>query len=295
MGHNHDHSNSSKNLKIAFFLNLGFTILEFFGGLYTNSVAILSDAIHDLGDSLSLGTAWFLSEKSKQKSNSKFSFGYTRFSLLGALINSIVLLVGSVFIIMEAVDRLYHPETADAKGMIVFAIVGVLVNSYAAWKVSKGKTLNERVVAWHLVEDVLGWSAVLIAAICMLFWDIPFLDPALSILITAYILWNSLKRLKETLFIFLQGVPDDLNKSQLEKDIAQTPGVHSIHDIHIWSLDGEQHVFSAHIRFNQGVTLEESIDIKNSVKQILKPYNFQHYTLETEWHDEVCDHEGFNT
>lgn len=291
MGHNHYHSENKagENLKIAFYLNLGFTILEIIGGIYTNSVAILSDAIHDLGDSLSLGTAWYLSEKSTQGSDSKFSFGYARFSLLGALINSVVLLVGSVFVIKEAVERLYSPEPADAMGMIAFAIIGVLVNSYAAWKVSKGNTLNERVVAWHLVEDVLGWFAVLIAAVLMLFWDIPFLDPVLSILITVYILWNVVKRLKETLFIFLQGIPDDVSVTEIERVITNIKGVKSVHHTHVWSLDGESHVFSAHLKFDEDVGLNNSINIKNQVKSALKPFNFKHYTLETEWHNENCE------
>ncbi|WP_372920590.1 cation diffusion facilitator family transporter, partial [Salegentibacter sp.] len=141
MGHDHSHNHSGKNLKLAFFLNLGFTILEFFGGWYTNSVAIMSDAVHDLGDSLSLGSAWYLDKKSKEESNSSFSFGYRRFSLLGALINSLVLIIGSVYVISEAVSRLFEPETSDATGMIIFALIGVTVNGYAAYKLSSGKTL----------------------------------------------------------------------------------------------------------------------------------------------------------
>ncbi|MEZ4948541.1 MAG: cation diffusion facilitator family transporter [Saprospiraceae bacterium] len=205
MGHDqHHHDHSTGNLKVAFFLNIGFTILEFFGGIYVNSVAIMSDAIHDLGDSLSLGTSWYLQNKSKQEADHKFSYGYRRFSLFGALINSLVLIVGSVIIIKEAIERIISPESTDANGMLWFAIVGVLVNGYAAWKLSSGKTMNERVVSWHLLEDVLGWVAVLIVAIVLQFKDIQYLDPALSLLITLYILWNVVIRLKETLFLFLR-------------------------------------------------------------------------------------------
>ncbi|HET8753741.1 MAG TPA: cation diffusion facilitator family transporter, partial [Salinimicrobium sp.] len=210
MGHDHNHA-SGKNLKLAFFLNVGFTIFEIIGGFYINSVAIISDAVHDLGDSLSLGTAWYLQKKSNQGSNAKFSFGYKRFSLLGALINSLVLIAGSVYVITEAIGRLLEPEHSDAQGMIFFAIFGIAVNGFAAYKLSGGKTMNEKVVSWHLLEDVLGWVAVLIVGIVLSFKDIHYLDPALSLFITAYILWNVLKRLKETLFIFLQGVPEDIN------------------------------------------------------------------------------------
>lgn len=293
MGHNHNHNHSSgNNLKIAFFLNLGFTILEILGGLYTNSVAILSDAIHDLGDSLSLGTAWYLNNKSQQKNDKKYSFGYARFSLLGALINSVVLIIGSVFVINEAVERIISPEPTNAKGMMLFAIIGVIVNGYAAWKVSSGKSLNERVVTWHLLEDVLGWVAVLVASILMYFWEIPYLDPALSLLITSYILWNVVKRLKETLFIFLQGVPKDINVSEIENTILKIKGIQSIHHTHIWSLDGEHHVFSTHIKLDKLVSSKQTFALKNKVKEALKLYPFQHYTIETECYDEICELEN---
>ena len=154
MAHIHKHDTAGKNLKIAFFLNVGFTILEFIGGIYVNSIAIISDALHDLGDSFSLGMAWYLNKKSKQEANNKYTFGYSRFSLLGALINSVILIAGSIYVISEALGRILEPQHSDAQGMIVFAIIGIAVNGYAAWKVSKGKSLNERVVSWHLLEDV---------------------------------------------------------------------------------------------------------------------------------------------
>ena len=237
MSHDHHHHHSSnKNLKIAFFLNLGFTIFEIIGGLYVNSIAIISDAIHDLGDSLSLGTAWYLDQKSKKGSDQKFSFGYARFSLLGALINSIVLILGSIFVIKEAVERLLAPEQTNAQGMFLFALVGITVNGYAAWKMSGGKSLNEKVVSWHLLEDVLGWVAILVASIVLLFFDVPFLDPALSIAITLYVLWNVIKRLKETLFLFLQGIPNDIHLQEIEEKLLNITYVDSAHHTHLFQM-----------------------------------------------------------
>lgn len=292
MGHDHSHNHSGKNLKLAFFLNLGFTILEFFGGWYTNSVAIMSDAVHDLGDSLSLGSAWYLDKKSKEESNSSFSFGYRRFSLLGALINSLVLIIGSVYVISEAVSRLFEPETSDATGMIIFALIGVTVNGYAAYKLSSGKTLNEKVVSWHLLEDVLGWFAVLVVAVILSFKEILYLDPALSLLITLYILWNVFKRLKETLFIFLQGVPKDLNLEEIESKILEVEKVASLHHTHIWSLEGENHVFTAHLKLREISEFSEILEVKKKVKDILKDYAFEHYTIETELDSETCELEN---
>jgi len=291
MGHHHDHHHhhSSNNIKVAFFLNFAFTILEIIGGLYVNSIAIISDAIHDLGDTISLGTSWYLEEKSYKKSNKKFSFGYKRFSLLGALINSIILIIGSLYVITEAVGRILEPEHTDAKGMIFFAVIGVLVNGYAAWKLSSGKTMNEKVASWHLVEDVLGWVAVLVVGIILNFKDIHYLDPALSLLITIYILWNVFIRLKQTLFIFLQGVPEDLDINKIESKILNIDFVNSIHHMHIWSLEGEHNVFTAHIKIDDNSNLNNFKKVKFDVKDILKEYKFEHYTVEVEFNDENCD------
>ncbi len=253
-----------------------------------NSVSIVSDAVHDLGDSLSLGTSWYLDRLSKKKATDSFSFGYRRFSLLGALINAIVLIVGSVFVIREAILRIISPEYSDAQGMLYFAILGVTVNGYAAWKLSKGKTLNERVISWHLIEDVLGWAAVLIVSVVLIFYPNPYLDPALSLLISMYILWNVLKRLQETVFLFLQGQPADVDKSKIEAEIREIPQVESTHHTHVWSLDGEHHVFTTHVKLKPLVSLDELLEVKNGLKRIMKKHPFEHYTIETEIDREEC-------
>ena len=289
MGHNHTHDHSdTNNLKLAFFLNLAFTIFEFFGGVYVNSIAIISDAVHDLGDSLSLGTSWYLQVKSKQKADKKFSFGYRRFSLFGALINCVILILGGIYVTNEAIERLLEPEHSNAQGMLFFALVGIAVNGYAAWKLSHGKSMNEKVMSWHLLEDVLGWAAVLIVSIVLLFKDIPYLDPALSLLITAYILWNVVKRLKETLYLFLQGKPEDVNLDLIENEIKQIPNVQSMHHTHVWSMDGEHHVFTTHVKLKKIGSFQELLNIKKELNVIMKKHPFEHHTIETELSDEDC-------
>ncbi|MBC74552.1 MAG: cation transporter [Halobacteriovoraceae bacterium] len=288
MGHNHSHDTAEKNIKIAFFLNVGFTILEFIGGYFVNSVAIISDALHDLGDSFSLGVAWYLGKKSKKEASETFSFGYTRFSLLGALVNSLVLIGGSIYVISEAIGRILEPEHSDAGGMILFAILGVAVNGYASWKVSKGKSLNERVVSWHLLEDVLGWTAILIVAIILKFKDIHYLDPALALFITAYILWNVVKRLKETLSIFLQGVPEDFSIEGMEQKLIGIQNIEEVHHTHIWSLDGEHHVLTTHLVLSNIHNFNEFLEVKKEVKKLLSGYKFKHSTVETEFDSKTC-------
>ncbi len=289
MAHAHATYHSGKNLRLAFFLNLGFTLLEFFGGLYTNSVAILSDALHDLGDSLSLGLAWCLDGKAKHGATEQFTYGYRRFSLLGALINGLVLVAGSVVIVTEAIRRIQSPEPADARGMVLFALIGIAVNGYAAWKVHRGKSINEKMVSWHLLEDVLGWVAVLMVAIVLLFQDIQWLDPALSLAITLFILFNVLKRLRDTVFVFLQGKPTGVDLETIKNRILNLDRVGSLHHTHLWTLDGEHHVFSTHIKLKDISRFEEIIDVKKQIKDLLRDYNFSHYTIETELEEEWCD------
>ncbi|MEZ4721074.1 MAG: cation diffusion facilitator family transporter [Flavobacteriales bacterium] len=291
MGSDHQHHHRHDNLRTAFFLNLGFTVIEIVGGLYVNSVSIISDAVHDLGDSISIGLAWYLERVSKKGASQKFSFGYSRFSLLGALINSMVLIMGSGYVIYEGVRRLIHPELSDANGMMLLAVVGVAVNGYAALKMSRGKTLNERVISWHLLEDVFGWAAVLLVGIVLKFYESPYLDPALSLMIAGYILWNVLKRLKETLEVFLQGTPHEVDLREIEQKLLNLTLIDSLHDSHIWSLDGERNVFSTHVKLREVLSIPQMREVKNQIKETLRPYHFHNCTVELEFADEVCSME----
>ncbi|MCB0401669.1 MAG: cation transporter [Flavobacteriales bacterium] len=292
MGNDHSHHHATKNLKVAFFLNVAFTIAEIIGGVYVNSIAILADAIHDLGDSFSLGTAWFLQIRSNKGATNQFSYGYRRLSLFGALINCVVLISGGLFAIYKTIGRFIEPEMPDASGMMWFAFLGIAINGYAAWKLSTGKSMNEKVVSWHLLEDVLGWVAVLIVAVILQFKEIPYLDPALSLAITLYILWNAIKKLRETLFLFLQGIPKELSKEKIIGEIVAVKGVVSAHDTHIWSLDGEHHVFSTHVRLAKLNDISELSAIKKEIKQIIVQYDFEHYTIETDLDGEECNFEN---
>lgn len=287
-GMSHQHNNSGKNLKFAFWVNLVFAIFEFVGGLFINSVAIMADALHDFGDSISLGLAWFLDKKSKQKADRSFSFGYVRHSLLGALVNSIILIAGSSYMIYEAIHRLIYPELSNASGMILFALIGVGVNGVVAYRMRRGKSMNEKVVYWHIMEDVLGWAAVLAGGIILYFYETPYIDPVLSLLITGYILWGVVRRFIQTMHFFLQGVPKDVNLKKIIDELSATEHVANVHHAHVWSLDGERHVFSTHVRLNKIDELNELRRIKEQIKDKLKSYEFEHFTVEIELEDESC-------
>lgn len=284
--HDHKAHQSGKNIKVAFFLNLSFTIIEIFGGIWTNSMAILSDALHDLGDSISLGVAWYLEKYSKKGPDSSFSYGYGRFSLLGALISSIVLVVGAVIILSQVIPRLMDPQEVNPEGMLGFAVLGIIVNGIAAIRLRKGSTLNEKVASWHLLEDVLGWFAVLIVSIVLMIRELPILDPILSILITIFVLYNVVKNLREIMKVFLQGVPNHFSIKEIEEELSQLPYVEEAHHTHIWSLEGEKNLLSVHLIVKNEISKEEIIRLKAELARRMKEKSIHHVTVQVDFEEE---------
>lgn len=270
-------NNSEQNIITAFVLNLLFAVIELAGGLITNSVAILSDAIHDFGDSLSLGVAFYLQKISKKRGDDKYTYGYRRFSLLGSVFISVILLFGSLYMVKESVIRLFNPQEANAEGMMILSVLGIVVNGMAVFKLRKGKSHNERAVKLHMLEDVLGWVAVLFGSIVMKFTGISQIDPILSLLIAIWIIYNVYKNLKETLAIMLQHVPVDINISQLEKDLKEIEGILKIIDLHIWSIDGEKNISSVHAIAKDNI--DQSL-IKKEMREIFEKYSIEHSTIE---------------
>ena len=291
MSHDHHHHHGTGNISVAFFLNLGFTIIEIIGGFWTNSLAILSDALHDLGDSMSLGLAWYFEKLSRKGRDETFSYGYGRFSLLGAVINSIVLIVGTVFILSQAIPQLINPGNADPKGMLVLALLGIVVNGLAVIRLRKGKTLNEEVVSLHLLEDVLGWVAVLVGSVVMIFFDLPIIDPLLSIGISLFILYNVYRNLKKSLTIILQGTPNDLDVDRISTLLLSISEVKEVHDCHSWSMDGQYNVLTIHLVMDRDYPLSTLATIKQKAKDLLKDQSIDHITIEFETEDENCDQE----
>lgn len=287
MGHDHNHLHShdtgAGNLRAAFIINLLFAGIELVGGLYTNSVAILSDALHDFGDSLSLGAAWYLQKKAKQPEDATYKYGYRRFSILGAIINSIVLTIGSIFVIKEAVARLSEPQQTDAKGMLILAILGIFFNTIAMLRLKKGSSLNERVVSLHFLEDILGWIAVLIGALVMVFYNVPILDPILSLGIACFILFNVYRNVKPALRIILQGMPDTRLEEEIKAVVLQNVRVIGVHDFRLWSLDGEHSVITMHVTVNEDMSLKDAEHLKEQIKRGLQELHVSHATIEIEY------------
>lgn len=286
MTHNHNHSHqhgSSENIRTAFLLNLGFAVAEIIGGLLTNSLAILTDALHDFGDAMSLGMGWYLEKYSRKEEDAQYTYGYRRFSLLSALINTIILVVGSTLILFQAVPRLLNPEQTHAPGMALMAVLGIAINGVAALRLKNEESMNARVISWHLIEDVLGWVAVLIASVVMMLVDAPILDPILSILISIYILYNVVRNLGKTIKLFLQAVPEQINLDEISKKVQALPGVLSTHHLHAWSLEGESHVLTLHVMVDEDTERAAVITLRNHIRELLKNRNLVHTTIEIEY------------
>ncbi|MDR2962028.1 MAG: cation diffusion facilitator family transporter [Bacteroidales bacterium] len=293
--HSHHHSHEEKsNIGLAFFLNLSFTVIEVIGGIFTNSIAIISDAVHDFGDSLSLGLAWYFQKLSKKGRTAEYTFGYKRFSLLGAIINCVVLIVGSVYILSEAIPRLFAPEETNAEGMFALAILGIAVNGFAVLKTRKGKSINERVVSLHLLEDVLGWAAVLVGSVVMHFTGWTIIDPILSLGIAVFVLINVFRNIKLVLPILLQSTPAHINLAHIKQRLQTLPLIVDTHDVHIWSLDETYTVLTAHVVLENELSMSDVSELKLAIRTLLKSEGIKHATLEFETHEEECGFENYH-
>ncbi len=276
---------TDKNILIAFLLNLSFSIIELVGGIITNSVAIISDAIHDFGDSISIGVSYFLEKKSNKKPDNKYTYGYVRYSVLGAIITNTILIVGSALVIYNAIIRLINPSDIDYDGMIIFAVFGVIINFIAAKVTNHGKSLNQKAVNLHMLEDVLGWLVVLIGAIVIKFTGFDMIDSIMSILVAFFILINALKSYKSILNLFLEKTPSEIEIEKLREHLLEIDGVEDVHHIHIWSIDGFNNYATMHIITNK----KDSKKLKDEVKKELKEHGVSHVTIEIEEDGEICD------
>ena len=284
--HSHVENRSLSTLQLAFFLNAGFTLVEIVGGFLTGSVAILADAVHDLGDSLALGLAWWFESVSKRKrADNAFTFGYGRLSLLAALVNATILTAGSTLILLHSLPRFFNPQPPQAAGMIVLAVFGLVVNGYAAWRTSKGATLNEGVVSWHLLEDVLGWLAVLIGSVIILFTEWWWIDPLLATGIAVFVMFNIMRKLWKIGRLFLQVAPEGVDVEAIKGKVEELEEVEGTHHFHVWSIDGESHVASIHVGLAK---LSDPTSAKRKIREIFEPYNFEHITVELEFDRDDC-------
>lgn len=274
---------TERNILIAFVLNLVFSIFEFIGGIFIGSVAIMSDSVHDFGDSISIGISFFLEKKSKKRPDAKHTYGYIRYSVIGSIITTMVLIISSTFVIIESIKRIFNPVSINYNGMIIFAVLGVIINSLASYMTRESGSLNQKSVNLHMLEDVLNWVIVLIGSILMKFTDIKLIDSIMSIGVAIFILFSAFKNLKSVIDIFLEVTPDNIDVSDLKKHILKVDGVVDVHHIHIRSIDGFNNYATLHV-----VVKKYSDKIKNSVREELIELGICHSTIEIELENEKC-------
>ena len=282
--HHHPHSlTSAARILTAFLLNLFFSVFELIGGIFTGSVAILSDALHDLGDAAGIGCSFFLEKKSRKQPDATHTYGYARYSVLGGLITTVILLAGSCLVIYNAILRLLNPTPIHYNGMLIFAVVGVAVNLAAAIFTRHGDSLNQRAVNLHMLEDVLGWIVVLIGALVMRFTDWVFIDPLMSIAVAIFILVHAVGTLREILNLFLEKTPDGVSVEELTAHLTALSDVIGVHHVHVRSLDGTSHYATLHAVING-----DPAEAKAAIRAELAEHGITHATIEIETPDEVC-------
>lgn len=280
---------TEKNILTAFLLNFAFSIMEFIGGAWTGSVAIVSDAVHDAGDALSIGIAYLLERKSKKKPDESFTYGYSRYSAIGSVFTGAILLAGSIMVIVKSIFRLLSPQEINYSGMIVFAVFGVIVNSIAAFMTKSGDSMNQKAVNLHMLEDVLGWIVVLIGAIAMKYTDIRIIDPLMSLAVASFILFGTINNLKQALNLFLERTPDGISVSEIKQHLMEIEEVNDVHHVHVWSFDGINNCATMHI-----VTTQDGATVKRKIREELAEHGISHVTLELEKPEENCSEECCN-
>ncbi|WP_405290141.1 cation diffusion facilitator family transporter [Methanobrevibacter sp.] len=274
----HHHKKAGENLAFVFFMNLIFNIIVIVGGLATNSMAILADCIHDMSDTISIALAWALERVAQKNSTDKYSYGYQRFSILGAVIISVFVIVMAFIILQEAIPRLFVPEGVDAGGMLLVAIVGIIFKSISVHRLHKGETFNEKAILFHQLGDVFEWVAILILSLVLMFWDgASYLDPFVSIGIALWLIFNLGRNLYKSVEVLLQKTPDNFDVDEFKELILAVDGVNDIEDFHVWSLDGIDSVMTLKVGVDFGRDVSE---IKKEIYNISNRYHVVDITIE---------------
>ena len=271
------------NTKITILFNLTFSILEIIGGFLTNSISIISSAIHDFSDSITVCLENLFNKKSKQKPNNKYSFGYSRYKLIGKFFTSILLLITSGIIIYFAINRIKNPLNINYDGMIIFSLFGILLNAYVAYKLKNDKENN-----YNTMIDVYGWLIVLISSILIKLFKIFIIDPVVAIIMALYMLYQTYKYLNEIFNAIMEKVPVALNIDKIQNDIIiNNSNIKEIDNLNIWSIDNKNIYFTGHIILNENLDYKKIIELKNNIKKYLNEQNINHITLEFINKDEI--------
>ena len=268
---------SENRIMVAFLLNMMFTLVEIWGSVVTGSVTILSDAMHDFGDCIALGMAWRMEKISKKPSNERYHFGYRRFSVVAGLINNLILLMGGVVLIVTSVQRFFYPRSIDGRGMIMFAVFGILINGAAA----KGKNINEKTISTHMLEDVLTWMTVFVVGVVMCFYDLPVLDSLLSIGMTFVVFAGAVRNLNHIFSVLTVRSPLEKREYfELRERLTELNAFGNLEALRVFSMNGEDRNAEAELVLYEEISPEDMMLLYEQVKDCCKEYGIGQTVLQ---------------
>ncbi|UOO92910.1 cation diffusion facilitator family transporter [Vitreoscilla stercoraria] len=298
--HGHAHTNNQKILWYSFLIISGYMVIEAVGGVLTNSLALLSDAGHMLSDAIALGIALLAFKFGSKQANANKTFGYQRFEILAAALNGLTLILVAVWVIYEAIGRFVNPLPIQSTGMLIIATIGLIVNIVVAWMMFKGgdteENLNMRGAFLHVLGDLLGSVAAIIAALAVKFYGWAWADPLISVLVSILILKSGYGILKEALHVLMEGTPKNLDMDVIRQNLLSQAEIANIHDLHLWSITSGQHVLTCHLVMREDVRISQVQEVLHRLEKLLQAQGVQHVTLQAEslhhGHDEaaLCSH-----
>ncbi len=281
----HHHPVNEKNLLGATLLNLVITVVEIAGGILSGSLALLSDALHNLSDTFATFIAYMATIIGKREANQKKTFGYKRVEILAALLNAVILIVTSTFLLKEAWERWNDPQPINSMIMLVVAMIGLLANVYAAIILKKDahKSINVRAAYIHLIGDSLSSVVVIIGGVLIQIYKVYWIDPVITVLISIYIIRSGFVILKQSVDILMQSTPDHLDLSKIKRMVEQVPDVSNIHHLHAWMLTDSEIHLEAHIELNKDLKLSQVKGTHQEIEyMLLTDFNVNHVTLQFE-------------
>lgn len=294
-GHNHGHNANKKALTISFILIAGFMLVEFVGGILTNSLALLSDAGHMLSDAVALGLSLAALIFGQRAATAEKTYGYKRFEILAALLNGIALVVLSIYILYEAIQRLSSPPQVIGKGMIIISTIGFIINIIVAWILSRGdakENLNVKSAFLHVIGDLLGSVGAIIAAILILAFGWNIADPIASMIVSVLVLYSGWHILKESVNVLMESKPADIDTDEVLNILNSISGVKDVHDLHIWMITQEFPSLTVHLKVSPEADRDDILE--QALESIVEHTGIKHVTIQIEgrelkFHDSVCD------
>jgi len=285
-GSNHGSDLKGRRLLITIALNLSITIAQVIGGTISNSLALISDALHNLGDTMAILLAYIANRVSKRKATEKNTFGYKRFEILAAFFNALLLISICLYLFVEAYQRLLDPQPVKGLIMLIVAIIGFLGNfiSILLLKKNSGENLNIKAAYLHLLGDTLSSVAVIIGGVFMWLYEFYWIDPLITFIIGVYIIIHTWHVLAETFVILMQGTPPEIDLIEIKDRLQKINKVKDIHHVHVWRLNDTSLFFEAHVNIEEDFLISETDTIRAEIEHVLnREFNINHVTLQMEF------------